>query len=220
MADIIYTTVAAVSETDKGGWPRVLEKGGTRIVQRTPTLGIKTPFKSDSYWDVADTGYINDAETVKFTGTNGLEHYESYKFGNNGSICVPGRVLTGVQVESTQNSTAGHGLFLSRIGLIFRNDFNHEHFWGGASRSRPNTFNKQVYLQNIDQTTRSALADYVLDSLVVELSSKGGTGSRTTEVRIGGFKLLYNVGPSNMRWVVGAMRKRDQAFGEGSIQLI
>jgi hypothetical protein len=60
----------------------------------------------------------------------------------------------------------------------------------------------------------------VLDSLVIEISTKGGTGERNTEVRIGGFKLLYNVGPSNMQWVIGAMRKRDQAFGEGSIQLI
>jgi len=220
MANITYTTVAAVSETDKGGWPRILEKGGTRIGQRTPNLGIKTPFYSDSYWNVADTGYINDAETVKFSGNNGLAHYESYKFGNNGSVFVPGRVLTGVQVESTQNSTAGHGLFLSRIGLIFRNASNHEYFWGGATRSRPNTYNKHVYLQNIDQITRSALVDYVLDSLVVEISSEGGSGTRTTEVQIGGFKLLYNVGPSSMRWVVGAMRKREKAFGEGSIQLI
>jgi len=220
MADITYTTMAAVSETDKGGWPRVFNKGGTRIVQRTPTLGIKTPFYSDSTWDVSDTGYINDAEAVTFSGNNGLEHYESYKFGNNGSIFVPGRVLSGVQVESTQNSTAGHGIFLSRIGLIFRNDFNHEHFWGGATRSRPNRYDKHVYLQNIDQATRSALSDYVLDSLVVELSTKGGSGSRTTEVKIGGFKLLYSVGPSSMRWVVGAMRKREEAFGEGSIQLI
>jgi len=220
MANITYTTVAAVSETNKGGWPRILEKGGTRIGQRTPNLGIKTPFYSDSYWNVTDNGYVSDAETVKFSGNNGLAHYESYKFGNNGSVFVPGRVLTGVQVESTQNSTAGHGLFLSRIGLIFRNASNHEYFWGGATRDRPNTYNKHIYLQNIFQSERDTLADYVLDSLVIEISTKGGTGERNTEVRIGGFKLLYDVGPSSMRWVVGAMRKRDQAFGEGSIKLI
>jgi len=220
MADITYTTMAALSETDAGGWPRVFNKPADNMVERTPNLGYKFPFFNDIKWTVRDTGYISDAGAIAFSGTNGLEHFQSYRFGNAGSIFPKGDVITGFQLENTQNSTAGHGMYLSRMGLIFRNKSGNELFWGSNVRGRPNTFNKQTWRQEITQEERNQLNGYLVDSLAIEISTSGGSGTRTSEVTLGGFKLLYNVGPSNMRWVAGAMRKRDQAFGEGSIQFI
>ena len=220
MADITYTTMAAVSETNAGGWPRVFNKPADHMVGRTPNLGNKTPFYSDFQWQVSDTGYISDAGAIRFSGTNGLEHYQSYKFGNAGSIFPNANVITGFQLENKQDSTSGHGIYLSRMGLIFRNKSGEELMWGSPIRGRPQTYDKQIWIQQINQADRDLLTGYVVDSLVVELTTRTGTGTRTTQVELGGFKLLYNVGPSSMRWVVGAMRKREQAFGEGSIQLI
>ena len=220
MADITYTTMAAVSETNKGGWPRVFNKPGGIMVERTPNLGNKTPFFNDVQWTISETGYISDAGAIRFSGENGLEHYQSYRFGNAGSIFPKADVITGFQLENKQNSTAGHGIYLSRMGLIFRNRSGAELMWGSEIRGRPNTYEKQIWVQQINQSDRNLLTGYVVDSLAVEMSTRTGTGIRNTQVELGGFKLLYNVGPSSMRWVVGAMRQRSQAFGEGSIQFI
>jgi len=225
MTNIEYATLPGKSTTELGGWPVIFAEGSGLMVERVPNLGDKTTFKDTTRWTVVDSDPISVADTCKISGTNSSDKYQSLRFGNEGCIYPLGNVITGFQLANTQDSTEGHALYLRRVGLIFRNKSGNELFWGSEARARSNSTNKDTWVQQISQEDRNLLNGYVVDSLVVEISSKGGNGTNTSQVSIGGFKLYYHVGPTDyefssgdIRWVVGTMRKREQAFGEGSIQ--
>ena len=218
MANVEYTTMAAVSTTSSGGWPRVFNVGSGLMVERAPNLGDKTTFKDTVRWTVDDSGFISDAGTCKISGTNLKDSYQSLRFGNEGCIYPPAKFITGFQMANQTNQLGGHGMYLRRMGLIFRNKNGTELFWGSEARARPNTTAKETWVHQISQTDINTLSGYVVDSLVVEISSKTGSGQSTSQVTLGGFKLFHSVAPANMRWVVGAMRERSQIFGEGSMQ--
>ena len=220
MAQTEYTTIPAVSEESTAEWPIILAKPGNHIGAKTPTMGDTSAFQSDVSWSNTESYTINAANAIKFTGSNGKNHWESYKFGDAGCIYPKADVIRGFQLENTQDSTAGHGMYLRRMGLVFRNAAGKEEFWGGASRSRPSSFDKQVWKKEFSDSERNKLKGFFVRALIVEISTEGGTGTRPTNVTLGGFKLLYDVGPENTRWVVGKMRTVTKLAGDGSIQFI
>lgn len=220
MAQTEYTTIPAISKEDTAEWPVILAKPGNRINGKTPTMGNTAAFKSDVTWAITESSTINAASAITFSGENGKDHWESYKFGDAGCIFPRAEVIRGFQLENTQDSTAGHGLYLRRMGLVFRNSAGTEEFWGGAPRSRPSSFNKQVWKRELTDSDRTKLKGFFVRALIVEVSTQGGTGTRPTSLSLGGFKLLYDVGTADTRWVVGKMRTVTKLSGEGSIQFI
>ena len=218
MANITYMTAPAYSDYDTPEWPQWFASGGVSINSKTPTLGDTTAFKSDvSWWNQGAGGHINTANAITFKGDNGKDHWQSFIFGTNGSVFPPGNLIKKFQLENTQDSTAGRGLYLRRMGLVFKDLSGREHFWGSASRSRPSSFNKQIWERALSDSDRTKLNGYLMSALVVEVSSQGGSGSRETQVKLGGFKLQYDVGPADCRWLVGKQRPAGEMKGEGAI---
>lgn len=184
-----------------------LNRGIVPTGAQTPTFGNTTAFKQDVTWGISGNGDPQGYPGVSIKGNNGKEHYATYEFGQAGGLYCPAHVLTGFSLESRQNSTAGHGLWLRRIGLKFENFSGETKFWGGAPKSsRNNNYSWNTMSKGFNLGEQESLRGFVVKGLVIEISSAGGTGTRETICDVGHFRLHYRVGPTNSRWVIGARR--------------
>ena len=181
-----------------------LNRGITPTSSQTPTFGNTTAFKQDVTWGYTGNGDPQGYPGVTFKGSNGKDHWATYEFGTSGGLFCPAHVLNGFSLESKQNSQAGHGLWLRRIGLKFINFAGQTKFWGGAPKSSRNgDFSWHTMSKGFSSEEQESLKGFVVKGLVIEVSTQGGTGTRETQLEVGHFRLHYSVGPSNSRWVIG-----------------
>ena len=82
----------------------------------TPTHGNKDKWEADvsGWWN----GKNPEVELAKFHGKNGKSHNANFQLGRS-SGRYPHKQIRCLSFEYRQNSTAGHGLFLRRYGLIW-----------------------------------------------------------------------------------------------------
>ena len=175
---------------------------------QTPTFGDTSAFKQDVTFGGSGNEDPQGDPGYSFTGSSGKEHYTSYEFGYSagfpGGLYCPAAPLQGFSVESRQNSTAGHGLWLRRIGLKFQNSAGNVKFWGSTAKSsRSNNYDWNLFERNFSDSDRTSLKGYVVTGLVIEITTKGGTGNRSSVLDVGRFRLHYSLGPTNSRWVIG-----------------
>ena len=85
----------------------------------TPTHGNKDTWGADIDWWW--NGKNPEVETAAFSVSNGKSHNENMHLGIT-SGRYPHRHIRCVSFQYNQNSTAGHGLWLKRYGLIWHKE--------------------------------------------------------------------------------------------------
>ena len=219
MALIEYKTVPAQSNADTAEFPEWFRGQAEHSSYVTGTLGaVGGTTQSDvNSWLQPGQKPINNPAALVFKGENGKDHFMTVVIDADEALWVPGDQLTGFSVVTQQNSTKGHALYTNKIGLKFRNQAGSEHIWLSPRGIRLDTYDEWTLKINFSESNLQDLQGYYVSGFVVEVSSKGGSGTRETQVTVGQLKLYYNNGPENTRWVVGAMRPPGQIGGEGAI---
>ena len=153
----------------------------------TPTHGNKTTWTADviGWWN----GKNPEVETAKFSGNNGKDHTENMHLGYE-SGRYPHKQLRCVQFDYAQNSTAGHGLWLKRYGVIWHKEGMSQTLWSSGVLSRRSDYNwHTIRLSWADKGFDDFVTEnHVFVGIALQASSEGGTGSRTTELSIRNLK--------------------------------
>ena len=207
---VTYETVPLSVTKDSSDKIKWFAPGCRHIGSQTPTMGNTTAFKSDVTWGFSGNEDVQERPGVKFSGNNGKDHWASYEFGFTGTnLYCPAHRINGFSLYAAPNSNAGHALFLRRMGLKFQNKTGREQFWGGAVFDKKSGYDWMQYTRGFSIGEVETLENYMVTALVIEISTASGTGTRTTELQVGGFKIHYSChGPSNGRWVVGQRRRK------------
>ena len=174
----------------------------------TPRFGNRNTVTSGTAWTVTRDGNKTVDQTGAYTiaGENGKSHDGIYVQAQKPGLWPSMSLIQGFSFRWSQNSTAGHGLFMRNCGIsIVRRDGYGRQYWGSDTYSRNNTYDWQTTRWNFSADDRDAMKDYYFEGLWVRASSDGGTGTRATELKVGDFRLYYSAGsPSGLRrWVVG-----------------
>ena len=220
MALIEYKTVPAQSNANTAEFPEWFRGQAAHSSYVTGTLGaVGATTQSDvNSWLQSGQQQINNPGALVFKGENGKDHWMTVVIDADEALWVPADRLTGFSVVTQQNSNKGHALYTNRIGLKFRNQAGAEHIWLSPRGIRLDTYDEWTLKIDFSESNLQDLQGYYVSGFVVEVSSKGGTGTRNSQVTVGHLKLYYNNGPENTRWVVGAMRPPAKIAGEGSIK--
>ena len=155
----------------------------------TPTHGNKDTWGADIDWWW--NGKNPEVETAAFSGSNGKSHNENMHLGIT-SGRYPHRHIRCVSFQYNQNSTAGHGLWLKRYGLIWHKEVPSlpggmsETFWSSNSLSRRNDYDWHTI--RLSWTTEGfdnfLTENHVFVGLALQASTDGGTGTRETALSI------------------------------------
>ena len=187
----------------------------------TPELGASENWDNDVTWAVTrkDNRYMNDHDAFVIDGTNGLAHYANYYVKSDLSgLYPPMELITGFGVGTYQNSTAGHGMYLRRVGIsVYKNSTDSFLRWGSYARSRgSNNTSWRQLKYDFSESDRAAMAGYRFSHFIFQISSAGGSGTKTSEVHLGDFRLKWNLGDSSStnRWVIGKHRNRIDAVSQ------
>ena len=180
--------------------------------QITPDLGSSQVWKNDVSWQISrkDSKFINDDDAYYFSGENGKEHWANYYVSSNLNGLYPQmELISGFGLSFNQNSTAGHGMHVRRFGItMYKKSTDSYLLWGSNSRSRSSSIGWQHVKYSFSESDKTAIQGYRFAYFMFQVSSEGGTGTRTTQVGVGNFRLIYNAGDasSTNRWVVGKYR--------------
>lgn len=218
MALIEYKTVPAQSNanTEFSEWFRGQAVHSSGLAA---TLGMMGTTQSDvGSWLQSGQKPIHEPKALVFKGENGKDHWMTVVIEADEALWVPADKLTGFSVVTQQNSTSGHALYTNKIGLKFKNQAGLEHLWLGLRGIRLDTIAEWTIKFDFSEKDLQDLQGFYVSGFVVEVSSKGGSGTRQSQVTVGHLKLYYDNGPENTRWVVGAMRPPEKMEGEGSIK--
>ena len=219
MALIEYQTVPAVSHANTAEFPEWFRGQAVHSSWVAGTLGFMGTTQSDvGYWLQSGQQPINKPKALLFKGENGKDHWMTVVIEADEAPWVPAHQLTGFSAVTQQNSTSGHALYANKIGLKFKNEEGLEHLWLSPRGVRQNTLSEWTLKFDFSENDLQALRGFYVSGFVVEVSSKGGTGTRESQVTVGSLKLYYDNGPEDTRWVVGAMRPPEQIGGEGAIR--
>ena len=221
MALIEYKTVPAVSNANTAEFPEWFRGQAVHSTYVVGTLGsVGGTTQSDvSGWLQPGQKPINNPAALVFKGENGKDHWMTAVIDADEALWVPADRLESFSIVTQQNSTAGHALYTSKIGLKFRNQTGSEHLYLTTRLPRLNHIDTWVIkTQPFTAKELETLQGYYVSGFVIEVSSEHGSGTRKSEVRVGNLKFYYNHGPENTRWVVGAMRPPEQIGGEGAIR--
>ena len=212
---VTYETVPLVITKDSSDKIKWFAPGIKHTGEQKPTMGDTTKFKSDVSWGFSGNEDPQEKPGVTFSGSNGKDHWATYEFGFTGTnLYCPAHRLNGFSMYAVPNSNAGHALFFRRMGLKFQDKTGREEFWGGGAFSKQSGFEWHQYTKGFNIGEIEKLEKYMVTGLVIEISTASGTGSRATELKVGGFKLHYSChGPSNGRWVLGQRRSKPFANG-------
>ena len=215
MSNTTYETVPLVIDKDSSDKVKWFGPGCRHTGSQTPSMGNTAAFKSDVTWGFSGNEDVQERPGVKFSGTNGKDHYATYEFGFAGSnLYCPAHRLNGFSLYAAPNSNRGHALFFRRMGLKLKNKTGREQFWGSATFDKKSGYDWMQYTRGFNLGEIETLENYMVTALVIEISTASGTGTVESQLQVGGFKLHYSVhGPSNARWVVG--QRRNEPFNYG-----
>lgn len=184
--------------TVPGGYTRFSDMfGGNQTSSSfTPTMGTSTSqWESDvEYWGTSgDVCSSTNSNGVLSSGNNGKDHWQINKIGVSYGHYFSSQI-TGFKFKAYQDSGAGHGMYIRRWGfrLTKKSGSGSINYDAGGVLSRgsdgtksySHTFNSTIlnnYLNN----------GYCFDEFRYQLSTQGGTGTRTTSVRVYDFQFNY-----------------------------
>ena len=188
----------AMLVTTPGGYNRIsaMFGGSGTFGAETPAGGASTQqWRSDTtWWGTSGDVCGGDANTgARSAGDNGKDHWQNNKIGNSQGHYLSSEI-TGFRFKAAQDSGAGHGLYIRRYGfLLAKKDQNQYYFFDaggflnrgdGGTKSYSHSFNSTIlnnYLGN----------GWVFTEFRYQVSSEGGSGSRTTSVIVYDFQFNY-----------------------------
>ena len=142
---------------------------------------------------------------AKFAGKNGNDHYAIFKFGGSPSRFLRTEV-TAMKFYEGNNSTAGRGLYIRRFALELVSDGGAKEVWDLSGKmGRPGSYGKW-HEKSFNSSLISRLKDWHIYKLVVEVSSKGGSGTRDTQTTV---EQLQFKTAGNSGWNIVLPLKRD-----------
>ena len=140
----------------------------------------------DGFWYQSGHPESGESGQAKWAGSNGRDHWAIFKLGDGSGRYLGGHV-TGLKFRENNNSTAGHGLYIFRYGiqLVGKNSTTIEMYDLSGKLSRPSNFGK-THSKTFNATLQDKLSsgNWLIDKLLVEVSTQGGSGSRTTYTTI------------------------------------
>ena len=184
-------------------------------------MGTPMTWGRDESWPIIKNNRPHVSPGITIEGTNGQDHDAIYVQGAGFNGLFPSmKHVTGFRIQWSNNSTAGSAMFLRRIGIeTCKGDGSYSHRWSTPNYFSPDGYDTKTMAGTFNDEDKQLFAnDYFYRLWFHITSATPGVGSRTSQVVLGNFKLLYSAGTgSSSRWVVGKNRKKEVAFSE-SIQ--
>ena len=184
--------------TAPGGYHRIsaMFGGSSTFGAETPNAGSSTEqWKNDTTWygTSGDACSSSAGGGVRSAGDNGKDHWQNNKIGNTQGHYLSTEI-TGFKFKASQESGAGHGLYIRRYGfLLAKKDRSQYYFYdAGGVLSRGSSGTKD-YSHNFSRTILNQYLSngWVFTELRYQVSSQGGTGSRSTSVIVYDFQFNY-----------------------------
>lgn len=184
--------------TTPGGYDRIsaMFGGSGTFGAETPNAGGSTEeWKNDTTWwgTSGDVCSSSAGGGVGSSGDNGKDHWQNNKIGNTQGHYLSTEI-TGFKFKASQDSGAGHGLYIRRYGfLLAKKDRSQYYFYdAGGVLSRGN-YGTKSYSHDFSRTILNTYLGngWVFAELRYQVSSQGGTGSRTTSVIVYDFQFNY-----------------------------
>ena len=183
-------------------------------------MGTPMTWTQDTSWPIIKNSNPHLKEGIIIEGNNSKDHLSIYCQLTGADGLFPSmRHITGFELDWENNSTAGSAMFLKKIGIeSCKGDGSPSHRWSTENHSSPSNYDTKTMGGFFSKDDMTKFANDYFYRLWFQISSEtSGPGSRTTQVTLGRFKLLYDVGSADNRWIVGKYRKKEVAFSE-SIQ--
>ena len=175
----------------------------------TPNAGNTTTWKADV------TYYLNSGDVcASGTGSGcrsyakdaGRDHWQINKIGTTSGHYLSTQI-TGFKFKVSQNSGAGHGLYVRRYGFLLRQkNGSSSYFWSTDAISR-GSYGTKSYSHTFDSTVLNSYLrnGWCFDEFRYQVSTYGGSGTRTSEVIVYDFQFNY-VGQSGKLLIVPVKR--------------
>ena len=209
-----FDTVPARNTVGKNSEGINWHDGG--LINRTSNIwmhyGNVQEWTRDVTWSVSHHGgRLHNSESYSIGGDNGKSHWANYEQNISGlGRYIPMKFIQGFSIDFKQDSTAGHGLYLKNAGIEFQKEDGTIQRWGSYNRSRQNDYNTHTAEYKFGSETQAAMAagNARFHRFICRISTEGGTGSRSTRLTLGNFRLLWdNTGSNNGRWIVPSLRR-------------
>lgn len=177
----------------------------------TPNAGVDTSeWKGDTDWwgHSGDVCASSASGGVYSTGNNGREHWQINKIGTSQGHYLSTEI-TGFKFKASQTSGAGHGIYVRRYGFLLRKkDASNSYFYDAGGTMSRGDYGTKSYSHTF---TSDVLNNYLrngwcFDEFRYQLSTQGGTGSRTTELTVYDFQFNY-VGQSGKNLILPIKRE-------------
>jgi len=198
--------------TVPSGYTRITEMfGGNESNGQalTPSGGSDTSqWKNDtSWWGVSGDVCGTSSGGILSKGENGKDHWQINKCGISSGHYLSTEI-TGFKFKASQDSGAGHGMYIRRFGfrLVKKNSTSSYFFDAAGTLSRGN-YGTKNYSHTFNSTILNNYLNngYCFDEFRYQLSTQGGTGKRTTSVRVYDFQFSY-VGSSGKKLILPVKR--------------
>ena len=166
----------------------------------------------DVTWGVKNNSgkKLHEAAAYTISGENGKSHEGNYEQTQSGyGRHIPMQFVKGFSITAQQNSTAGHGLYLKNAGIEFVLDDGTVKRWGSNNFPRSSSYGDIVYQFEFPESEQKLMAGNGarFHRFICRASTSGGSGTRTTTLTLGEFRLLYgDTGSSNNLWVMPSNR--------------
>jgi hypothetical protein len=162
----------------------------------TPNQGSSTSqWKSDVEWwgRSGDVCASSSGSGVLSKGTNGADHWQINAIGVTNGHYFSSQIK-GFKFQASQDSGAGHGLYIRRYGFKLRskNSSSSISYDAGGVLSRGD-YGTKSYSHTFSSTILNSYLNngYVFDEFLYQASTEGGTGKRETSVRVYNFQFDY-----------------------------
>ena len=173
-------------------------------------VGASGGYTTD-FWGDLGGGWYKDGYPegdARFGGNNGKDHFAIFLFGGGDrSRWMNGQFVSGIQFKENNDSTAGHGMYVLRYGIAIMNGSTIENYDLSGEMSRPNSYGK-THTANFNSALMSRLnSGWFVEKFIVEISTAGGTGTRTTNTSVSNLK-FKTPGTSGSNLVLPVVRSR------------
>jgi hypothetical protein len=150
-----------------------------------------------------DLAATSSGNGIEFSGKNGKDHSQHLAIGRDSGL-YPREYVTGFKFKANQNSGAGHGLYIRKFGFKLRKTTNTDSWFYGAGGSYSRgDYGTKSYNCDFDSDTINKLENgYCFYELHLEMSTKGGSGDRTTAVNIYDFTFKFKTAPFNNTYLI------------------
>ena len=171
------------------------------------TSNITPRYGNTGVWtqDAPGWGMNGDMRNVwTIGGNNGKSHEQICRVGRESGFYPNGSLVLGIRFEVMQTSTAGHGMWFKHAGAMSWQD----RMWSTGAYSKKSDYNWHT----IDLDFSSDFLSHIKSTsgyikfIMLHFSSAGGTGTRSTEVKIKNFRFKWINGISGKTLILPKLR--------------